>query len=241
MKSLVTATIGVILLNLLLAAAGVGYLVASDRLDGQRVSRIVDMLSITIAQQQRQEQEAANLAKEAESIAEQAAWMERVKQGPQTLSQRLAADQQSVEIANLKLARIEAEAADLKRRIQADKTIIARQKAELEAERKAFEEFMKQQTARMRDEDFLQTVKMYEQIKADQAKQMFQQLLAEGQTDQVVEYLAAMNQRKAAGVLKKFETPVEIQQAVELLERLRQRGVNPLANQTGPQTPETAT
>jgi hypothetical protein len=50
-----------------------------------------------------------------------------------------------------------------------------------------------------------------------------------------VDYLAAMQMRKAAGVLKEFKTPQEVAQASELLELLRRRGVDPIAGNTQPQ------
>jgi hypothetical protein len=57
---------------------------------------------------------------------------------------------------------------------------------------------------------------------------MMQQLLAQGETELVVEYLAAMQVRIAAKVLGSFETPAEIAQATELVERLRVRGIEPM-------------
>ena len=71
---------------------------------------------------------------------------------------------------------------------------------------------------------------MYEQLDADQTKQMFQQLMAQGETDRVVDYLAEMQMRQAGKVLKAFETEAEIKSATMLLEKLRQRGVYPLGN-----------
>ena len=60
---------------------------------------------------------------------------------------------------------------------------------------------------------------------------MFQQLIQQNQTDQVVDYLDAMQVRKAAKVLGQFQSPSEITQATMLLQKLRLRGSHPLAAQ----------
>ena len=56
-----------------------------------------------------------------------------------------------------------------------------------------------------------------------QAKAVFQELLTAGGEKQVVSYLSAMEERKAAKVLKEFKLPNEIDQAAMLIEQLRQR------------------
>ena len=61
--------------------------------------------------------------------------------------------------------------------------------------------------------------------KPKQAKAILQTLLTEGHQDQVVDYLAAMQERKAAKVLAAFKTPQEVVQATALVEALRQRGM----------------
>jgi hypothetical protein len=48
--------------------------------------------------------------------------------------------------------------------------------------------------------------------------------MQQGETDQVVEYLAAMSSRKAGAVLAQFKAPNEVPQAALLLEKLRLRG-----------------
>ena len=71
---------------------------------------------------------------------------------------------------------------------------------------------------------------MYEKIQAKQAKAMMTQLVALGQAGeiQVVDYLAAMNERKAAEILGQFKDEREIPLATRLIERLRTRGIDPL-------------
>ena len=93
-------------------------------------------------------------------------------------------------------------------------------------EGQSFEQAVSREAKLKEDKDFQQTVKMYQQLKAKQVKQIFQQLLAQGMTGQVVEYLAAMQIRKAAAVIREFKSPNEVVQAANLLQSLRERGLD---------------
>ena len=233
MKPLMTALILVLVLNVLAAMGFVGWLTASGRLSRERVRQVVDIFEPTLMQAAQQEQQAAQLAQQTQELAQQAARLETVADGPMTLQERLAQERQSDEIALLRVRRVQRESQDLRQQIEAAKDLIAKQKAELEAQKKAFEDYLAQETQRIQDEDFQQTVRMYEQLKADQVKQMFKELLAAGQQEQVVRYLAAMQLRKAANVLEEFEEPEELVQATQLMEMLRQQGVDPLGTVAG--------
>lgn len=233
MKSLLTAAILLLVLHLIAAIVGVGWLGASGRLSEQRLRSVVNMFELTVEEQQKQQTDAAALAEKTRAMAEQAARLEAVADGPRTLEDRLDADVQADALAMHRLNRLQVETSDLRQQITRAKQVIAEQKAELEEQRQAFNQFVEQRTQAFQDEDFRQTVQMYEQLKADQVKQMFQQLFATGQTEQVVTYLAAMQLRKAGKVLQEFQGDDEIAQATELLELLRQRGVYPLPNAFG--------
>lgn len=228
MKSLLWSITFLVLIHLLAAAIFAGWLWQSGRVNTERLSAAVDIFRLTIAEEQAQEEEAARLEAEAREMAERAARLEAVADGPRTLQDRLAIEERADELAIHRLDRLQRETTDLKRQIARAKELIAEQKAELDAERKAFDEFVAATTQRMQDDDFQMAVAMYEQLKPRQAKQMFQQLIAEGRTDEVVDYLAAMQLRKAAGVLKEFKTPPEIEQATMLIQRLSERGVYPV-------------
>ncbi|NJL32148.1 MAG: hypothetical protein HC898_11290 [Phycisphaerales bacterium] len=65
---------------------------------------------------------------------------------------------------------------------------------------------------------FKLALQMYEQVRPKQGKQMMQELIVKGQMDQVVEYMAAMQLRKAAAILKEFKTPPEVAMATELVQ-----------------------
>ncbi len=228
MKSFAVAMMAIIVIHLIALGAGVGWLWSSGRLNHERIDRVVDMFSITIEEEQQQLEEIARQVEQEQERIDDARRLEKAAEGPVTLQDRLVEDQQTNELAMHRLERLQRETEDLRQQIERAKGLIARQKSELEAKRVEFEEYIEQKTRTMRDKHFLQTVQMYEQLKPKQAKQMFQQLVVEGQTDKVVDYLAAMQLRKASKVLGEFKEPNEVAQAKMLLERLRNRGIQPL-------------
>lgn len=225
MKALGWSLLILLLLHLFAAGGFVAWLGASGRFSQERLETIYETFELTLAQQQAREQEAAELEAQARQVAHKAARLEAVADGPITLRDRLALKEQADAIAIQRVERLQRATSDLRRQIERAKAMLTEQKAQLDAERAAFEAFVAQRTTRMHDEDFQQAVSLYEQLKPDQTKQMFQDLLAQGQIEQVVAYLAAMQLRKSSAVLEQFETDAEIQQATMLVEMLRQRGV----------------
>lgn len=227
MKSLLAAFIILLLLHLILAVGFVGWLGASDRLDGQRVHQVVDMFKPTLAEVRQMRTEAEKAKAEAEAARDQLIRLESVAKGAKTLEDRLMENFEADEIDLHRLERLNAETEAIRRRLDQDKQLIADELAELQAQRKAFEELVARRTGAMQEEDFTRAVKTLEQLPPKQGKQMIQQYLAAGQTDDAVDYLAAMQLRKSAGILKAFKTDEEISQATMLLEALRTRGQDP--------------
>jgi len=219
--------ISVVLLINVLALAGFGvWLYADGRIDEDRLERVVDMFSMKVADEAAvKEQDDIKKNREAEA-AREAARLERVADGPAQLAQQIVEDQEKDEIALQRMERLKRDIQDLQRTNDMARRLLAEERAKLHTDRKAFEDALAAAKKKHEDEDFKQAVKMYEQLRAKQSKEMFQQLMAQQKTDQVLEYLAAMQLRKAAAVLKEFKTTPEIAQATELVQRLRERGVN---------------
>jgi type IV secretory pathway VirB10-like protein len=234
-KSLAVALAGVMAINFAALGGLVGWLAMTGRLNKQRVQEVVKVFDHTIAHDKQQQKEAKEKAQKQAKRAERAARLERVKDGPITMQDRLAAKQRADQIAMHRLNRLQEETGDLRQQIERAKSRITEQRKALEQKRKQFEQFVKQRTQQMKKKDFKKAVAMYESVGADKAKRMFQQLLANGEQDQVVKYLAAMQQRAASKILQAFEGPQEVQQATNLIERLRKRGENPLGGEPLPE------
>ncbi len=226
MKSLWTAVAVVLLVNFLALGGGAVWLYSSGRLNQDRVSRLAELFTHTIAEEEKAKQDEEEKKKKDEAEAREAARLQRVAEGPNELSAKIAEDQEKDEIAMQRYERLKRDIADLQRTNELARRLLADERSKLDAERKAFQMVLDAEKKKRNDEDFKQAVKMYEQLKAKQAKEMFLQLLATNKSDQVLDYLAAMQLRKAAAVLKEFKTPAEVAQATDIVQRLRQRGVD---------------
>lgn len=226
MRTLWTAITIVVLINVLLLGGVLLWLKSTGRIDAERVRRVGNIFSVPIEQEQQLQAEADALEEQARQQALDLARLESVSDGPISLADRLEAQQQRDDLATMRLDRLKRDIRDLQQQLELSKRLLAEKEAQLQSDRDAFTQALQQQQQLEQDENFQQTVSMYEQLKPKQAKQMFQDLIARGQIDQVVDYLAAMQLRKAAGALKQFKSPEEITLATELLQRLRERGID---------------
>ena len=230
MKTLWTAVTTVLILNVLALIGGIGILYATGRLDGDRVRGIVETLKMTIEEEDEQQALAGQLEEQNRLQAVEASRLNAVRHGPVTLADQLKtthdSEDTSLHIAN----RMRRDIADLQRQVEIAKQLIAKQRETLTAEREAFDEMAKRHAEPKDDQDFRHAVAMYEKLKPKMAKQMFIRLLNDNKTQQVVNYLAAMKMRKAAAVLNEFKSPPEIVQATELIQQLRDRGMQPVTS-----------
>lgn len=224
MKLLWHVFVGFVLINLFLAAGFVGWLYADGRINKERVDRVVEMFSLTVDQEQALAAEAQQTKEQTQRALEQQARLESTGNGPKTLSDQL---QERTEATDVRLAKIQM-LNDQNRALRDEMTRFkedhTRRVEELEQERADFEQWIKDQAEKTQDANFQQVVSLYQTQPPKQTKQAFQTLMQQGETDQVVEYLAAMSSRKAGAVLAQFKAPNEVPQAALLLEKLRLRG-----------------
>ena len=225
MRSLWTALVFVVFVNVLALIGFVVWLYADGRVDRARVEQVVSLFSMKVADEAAAKQEDVTKKQREAEAAREAARLERVADGPAQLAQQIADDQEKDEIALQRLERLKRDIQDLQRTNEVARRLLAEERAKIDADRKALQDSLAAEKKKHEDEDFKQAVKMYEQLGAKQAKGMFQQLMTQQKTDQVLDYLAAMQLRKAAAVLKEFKTAPEVVQATELVQRLRERGV----------------
>ncbi len=205
--------------NLLGVGAFLGWLGATGRLNGERISEVREMLRETVAQQKEREKKAAE-AEEAKRLAadEEA----RKKEAPLTASESLQIAGQSDELRRQALERMRRESEDLRRTLTRERDEVDRALARLGEERAAFEAMRAQIAEVEGSEQFEKALRLYETLKPDQAKAAFQALIDRGEIDQVVSYLNSMQGRSASKVLAEF---TDASVAADLLERLRTRGL----------------
>jgi Tfp pilus assembly protein PilE len=223
MRTLFTAIILVLVVNVLGIAALTGWLGATGRLSQDRVRAAVATFNHTIEEEQQLIAEAEQADRDAQALAERALRMEQVAGGPVTPEARLASIQTVDEKQRALIERQKVEAEALKRQLDAQQRLIEERIAELDRKQQAFDEAIAEQIEAMESEDFKEAIAMLEGIPPKQAKAVMQEWLEGGDQEQVVAYLSAMEERKAAKVLKEFKLPNEVAQAAVLIEEVRQQ------------------
>lgn len=223
MRTLFTAIILVLIINVLALGAMAGWLGASGRLSKERLRDAVAVFNQTIEEEALLAAEAEQAELDAQAMAERELRMEQVAGGPVTPEARLASFQVVDEKRRALLERQKVEAEALKRQLDTQQRLIEDRIAELDAKQQAFDQAIATKIDQMQSEDFKEAIAMLEGIPPKQAKQVIQRWLNDGSQTQVVDYLSAMEERKAAKVLKEFKLPNEVAQAATLIEELRQR------------------
>lgn len=219
MKAIWTIVCILALANLLAILAFGGWLAATGRLDGSRLRAARAVLAETIAQARAREEKTQADAKAA---AEAAAAEARKLEIPQTASERITTADDSDEVRRQRLERLKREVEDLQRTLSRGREELEAGWAKLEGEKKAFDEMRARVAALEGSEQFEKALKLYETLKPQQAQAMMQQLIDQGEVEQAVAYLNAMQTRTASKIIAEFKDPAL---ATDLLERLRTRGL----------------
>ena len=223
MRSLLSAFIVLLLIHLIAATGFVGWLAASDRLNGERLAATVDLYRPTITARARTLAEAQAAEDRAAAVADELARLERAARGPKTLAQRLASNRADEAFDRLRLERLAAERDAIFTRLEQDKAAIAADRADLEAREAAFQRRVATRTAELQGEDFRRAVDSLQSLPPKQAKGVVQQYLDRGEEAVAVDYLAAMPLRKSGAILKAFKGDADLPAAAGLIERLRTR------------------
>lgn len=237
MRSLWTILSVIAVANVLGLGAFIGWLHATDRIDLDRVRRLREVLTETVAEERaRTEAESAEAAAAAEAERQRRA----DREPPLRTSDVLDVKLQRGEADRLREERRLREAQDLRRTLDRERGLLDQQRAELEADKAAFNAMRREIAELEGSEQFRRTLATYEALKPDAVRTIFLELLkpsAEGRPDeagaaQVVAYLNAMQDRARAKIIDEFVRG-EPALAAELLERLRTYGLEP----GGPETP----
>jgi len=223
MRTLFTVIALLAILHILAGLGFVGWLAGTGRLNRERLNETKALFELTIEQEREKEAEEAELAEETRIEAERQARLSGVG-GLASTADRLQEEEKRNEVLLRQLERTRREIEALSDNLTLARQRMERQHADLLTAKQELEERIQQIEARLNDEGFKKAVALYESLPSKQVKQMFVELMQTEQTDDVVAYLEAMQPRKAAGVLKEFKDVREIDMAVELTQRLRERG-----------------
>ena len=223
MRTLFTAFILVLLVNTLALGGLAAWLGTSGRLSKGRVLEAVDIFSPTLDEEAALEAEKEQANKDEQEMLERTLRLQQIAGGPVTPAKRIESLRKVDDVHRDMLERQAAEARALYRQLDMQRARLKEMREQLKSQQQAFDAAVAERVEQMEQEDFRQAVTMLEGITAKQAKAVFQQMLKDGDQAQVVAYLAAMEDRKASGVLKEFKGPNEVTQATQLIEQVRLR------------------
>lgn len=206
------------IIHLLAFIMFIGWLWQSDRLDRDRIGQTRALFSMTLPQAKLaakqsdiDEQEKANDLNEL-AMRDNPPFSSHTSlaiiRAHQTQSDQAARNLEDTRKLSLQMIDIERELLD-------------KEKEEFAQMKAAWDKDTIAERKRKTDEQFAQTVKIYESLSPKQSKQMLTILVTAGNIDQAVSYLDAMNPRNAAKILKAFKTPEEMILATQLQEKLR--------------------
>lgn len=213
--------------NLLALIAFFGWLGATDRVNVARLEATRSIFGETLveARLKQEQEEKARAVRDAEE-----AEFAKIGRAPLPADHRMDIIREYEEIARQREQRIQRETQDLRRMLLADREALEQDRATFEQERAEFFAMRDRLTQLQKSEQFEKTVRMYESLKPDQSRSMMASLIQQGQTEQVIAYLDAMQARTSSRVISEFqkEDPV---MAANLLERLRTLGVEARATE----------
>jgi hypothetical protein len=219
--------------NLLALSGFLVFLRATDRLNIDRARAIRVMLAKTISQERREVEEARVREEEARLAAEREA---RERRAPLTALERLAARGEATAIDIERLERLKRETSDLQRQLAAQMDALAKERAQLDEDKRTFQSLVSAAQGKLRDEQFRKTIDVLASLKPAQAASLLSQMLSPGQGSnadagtgqwtedgitKVVEYLDAMEDQRPKVIAEFLKTDPAL--AAELLERLRRR------------------
>ncbi|MEM1185836.1 MAG: hypothetical protein AAGI53_12655 [Planctomycetota bacterium] len=221
MKSLANAISVVALANIFAFLAVVGWLIATGRVDTDRIEKTRAMYAEPVALEQarvaREEREAAQASAEAEALDTGGA--------PVTASESLALRLELSELDRQRLERMKREVADLQRTLARERTLLEEERETFERQRGQFQTMREEIAALEGAEQFQKALGSIEKMKPDDARTVLQELLEKGDFDRVVGYLDAMQERTRTKVMTSFVKDDQAGVAADLLEALRVRGL----------------
>jgi predicted negative regulator of RcsB-dependent stress response len=227
MKSIWTALSVLAIANLLALGGVFGWLYKTGRLDARRVQETRQVFSETIAARQAREAEDVAKAEQAKKDAEEKGKFEKA---PLTASQLLEHRIDLTELDRQRAERLRRDVDDLKAGLARQQQVLDKERAELFAERTAFEDMRKKIAQTEGSAQFKKALGALEAMKPEQSystiKTIIQEDAKEGM-NKVVAYVNAMQDRPRSKLMTKI-VEGDPKLAAELLERIRSRGTTPV-------------
>jgi hypothetical protein len=221
MKNVVKIVSILAILNLLAVAGVVGWLAAEGRLDRERVLEMTAILGET-PEARAERVEAARLEAEAANAPKP-----RTDGDIRSTDQRNEARIELTMIDRERLERLQREVRDLQAQLRLQRQMLDRDRARFDQEKADFQAMRERLMAIDGADYFQKSLAVLNGMKPDDIRPVFQTMIDEGKTEEVISYLAAFDERHRAKVVTEFVQGGEVELAAGLLESLRTRGLEP--------------
>lgn len=221
MKHIWNALAVIAVANLLALLGVAGWLKATGRLDSERVREVRALFTRTTTQRKAEADAAAAKAEQDKKDAELKA---KVGTPPVTASEALDLKLQLSEVDQARLDAMKREIGILKDTLKRERDALLADRQALDKERADFQKARESVQQTEGNVQFKKALATYEGLKPDKAKLALKQLIDAKQTDQVVAYLNAMQERSRTRIFDEFLKD-DPKVAADLLERLRTRGL----------------
>lgn len=220
-RSLFFIIVSLIAAHVVAAASFIAWLGISNRISLDRLEQVRDIFALTV-----EEQETLDKREQREAEAEEQRQIAADRPGtpPVMGEQRLRIIQDYQEVSDQQNLQIQRETQTMLDLLSRRREALEQQETEFQKKQEAWERMRRDVTALQANEQFNKTVGIYNSVKPDVAKSMMQALIAQGDTQQAVAYLDAMNPRKSNKVIAEFQGD-DPTLAADLLERLRLLGI----------------
>jgi len=222
LKALFLAISTLAIAHLIALLGFAAWLQQGDRLDMARINEIRAIFSKTITA------EKADLARQARLAADEQASVRAAAVNanpPVPSANKLSLIGELDDLNLVTVERLRKESEDLRNTIARERMQIEAAAQSLADEQADFLRVRKEIRESEGSAQFKKALERYEGLKPDSTQAVFQTLIDQGETDQVVSYLNAMQPRISSKIIGKFTPEV----AADLLERIRRRGVEPAA------------
>jgi len=240
MRTLSSAFVLIAVLNLLMLGGLAGYLTATGRIDKEKFGTIVDMVKHPGTPQELRDNvyllmhpEVASTAPSTAPATLKSSEHGSMDSGVASASERIEFTRQAIEQERLRLDRAAQELRGRQNLLETQRTEIDARIAQVEKDKKDFQDRIRQTESDMRDENFVKTLNLYNELKPKQVKEIFVTL-----SPQTVEkYLRAMERERAARVIAEFKSTEDRQFIAGILERIRNSGISSATTQPGSPLP----
>jgi hypothetical protein len=217
--------------NLLAVVGFVGWLVATDRVNRERLERVREIFHPTIAAEKTAIAETETKAAEQVKLAEE---QKRLLETPMPRTEQIVSAERFQQRAALAVRSLQDEQRRLLEDLSSRERGVTEREEALAKRQTDWETSISEEKERQTKDQFRKAVRLLESAPAKQGKEWILELVKSNREDQAVAYLDAMNPAKSAGLLKAFKGEGEAKVATDLLERLRQLGLESEINAGAP-------